>query len=227
MTISRGLISRISESRQRFLILLCLILGLIVLVPIVRRFVAMRIFIDMFLTAIFISMVSTVSSKKGHVIVGLLLAIVMVALLWLQYLYPAKWIAAICMITGILFTAVVITSVLEFMFKSVEVNREIIYAAILVYLLAALMWAFAYTLLELIDPASFSIDAGRLEGYVLFFQYYSFVTITTLGYGDIAPVTEVAKAFSVLEAVVGQLYLVVVVAWLVGMYVSSQSKQQP
>ena len=56
------------------------------------------------------------------------------------------------------------------------------------------------------------------------FQYYSFVTITTLGYGDITPVTEVAKTFSPLEAVVGQLYLVVVVAWLVGMHVSKRSK---
>jgi hypothetical protein len=45
-----------------------------------------------------------------------------------------------------------------------------------------------------------------------------------LGYGDISPVTEVARAFSVLEAVFGQLYLVVVVAWLVGMNVSSKSK---
>ena len=51
-----------------------------------------------------------------------------------------------------------------------------------------------------------------------------FVTITTLGYGDITPGTEVAKMFSVLEAVVGQLYLVIVVAWLVGMHVSKKSK---
>ena len=62
------------------------------------------------------------------------------------------------------------------------------------------------------------------KSYLLVFQYYSFVTITTLGYGDITPVTEVAKAFSVLEAIVGQLYLVVVVAWLVGMHVSSKSR---
>ena len=56
------------------------------------------------------------------------------------------------------------------------------------------------------------------------FQYYSFVTITTLGYGDIAPITDVAKAFFVQEALIGQLYLVVAVAWLVGMHVSSKSK---
>jgi hypothetical protein len=83
------------------------------------------------------------------------------------------------------------------------------------YLLAALMWAFVYTFLELIDPASFNIDMSRSQDYLLVFQYFSFVTLTTLGYGDITPVTEVAKAITVLEAVVGQLYLVVAVAWLV------------
>jgi len=206
------------------LILLCLILGLLLLVPILQRFVAMRIFLDIFLSAIFISMVCTVGSKKGHVIAALVLAIVMVTLLWLSHFYSSKGIAAICMITGMLFIAVVITSILAFMFKSAAVNSEIIYAAILLYLLAALMWAFGYTFLELIDPTSFNIDLNRLESYVLLFQYYSFVTITTLGYGDVTPVSEVAKAFSVLEAVVGQLYLVVVVAWLVGMYVSQRSK---
>ena len=90
------------------------------------------------------------------------------------------------------------------MFQSEEINREIIYAAILLYLLAALMWAFVYTFLELVDPASFNIDLGQPQGYLLVFQYFSFVTITTLGYGDITPVTEVAKAITVLEAVIGQ-----------------------
>ena len=87
------------------------------------------------------------------------------------------------------------------------------------------MWAFVYTFLELVDPASFNIDLSQpQDGYLLVFQYFSFVTITTLGYGDITPVTEVAKAITVLEAVAGQLYLVVAVAWLVGMHVSSKSK---
>jgi voltage-gated potassium channel Kch len=86
------------------------------------------------------------------------------------------------------------------------------------------MWAFIYTFLELVDPASFNIDLSRPEGYLLVFQYFSFVTITTLGYGDVTPVTEVAKAFAVLEAVVGQLYLVIIVAWLVGTYKSNKNR---
>lgn len=223
---SPGLTSpkKLMGSKERFLILLCLIMGLLILQPILGRFVAARFFINIFLTAIGISMVHTISSKKRHAIVGVFLAIVMLASLWIQYVHPDKTIAAIGMLAGILFTAVVIAGILDFIFKSEKVSREIIYAAILLYLLAALGWAYLYTFLELVDPASFNIDISRADVNLAAFKYYSFVTITTLGYGDIVPVTEVAKAFAVLEAVVGQLYLVVAVAWLVGMHVSKKAK---
>jgi hypothetical protein len=223
---SPGLISpqKLLHSKERFLILLCLILGLLVLVPILNRFVAAHIFQDIFLTAIAASMLYTIGHKRRYVIAGVLFAIAMLTSLWLQYFFQNKGIAAFAMIAGILFISVVIASILGFMFKFEGVNRELIYTAILLYLLAALLWAFPYTFLELIDPASFNIELDQPQSYLLVFQYYSFVTITTLGYGDITPVTEVAKAFSVLEAIVGQLYLVVVVAWLVGMHVSSRSR---
>jgi len=216
-------LTSLMRSKERFFIIICLILGLLLLVPILNRFVAVHIFLDIFLTAIVISMLYTISLKKQYVITGVVFAIVMLVLLWLQYFFQNKGIAAISMIAGVLFISVVIASILGSMFKFEMVNREIIYQAILLYLLAALLWAFLFTFLELVDPASFNIDLDQPQSYLLVFQYYSFVTITTLGYGDITPVTEVAKAFSVLEAVVGQLYLVVVVAWLVGMHVSKRS----
>lgn len=217
-------IDRLRQSNQRFLILLCLILGLLVFVPILQRFVAVRFFVDIFITAIFISMVYTFSYRKVHVVVGVFLAVVMLASRWLQYLDPNKWILPIGMLAGVIFIAMVIAVIIGLIIKSEEVCREIIYAAILMYLLAALMWAFIYTFLELVDPASFNIELNRSDGYLPVFQYYSFVTITTLGYGDITPSSDVAKAFSVLEAVIGQLYLVVAVAWLVGMHVSKRSR---
>ena len=210
--------------QERFPILISLIMGLFVLVPILNQFIAVRIVLDLFLTAIAISMVYAISSKKRHVVVGLFLAIVLLASVWFQYFHQDKTVAAIGMIAGVFFIAVIIRSLLGFMFKSEEVTKEVIYAAILLYLLAALMWAFAYTFIELLDPASFNIAYRPGRGNLLVFQYYSFVTITTLGYGDITPGTEVAKTFSALEAVVGQLYLVIVVAWLVGMRVAKKSK---
>jgi hypothetical protein len=207
------------RSEERLFILLCLIGGLLVLEPILSRFIVARIFLHIFLTAIFIFMLYIISGKKHHIIFNVLPAIVMLISIWLQYVYPNKGILAIGMIAGVLFTGLVIANFLAIMFQSDEVTREVIFAALLSYLLAALMWAFLYTFLKLVDPASFNIDLSQPEGYLSVFQYYSFVTITTLGYGDITPMTGVAKSFSALEAVVGQLYVVVVIAWLVGNYV--------
>ena len=76
-----------------------------------------------------------------------------------------------------------------------------------------------YSFLELIDQASFNTELTRPGDLFLTFGYFSLVTITNLGYGDIAPLTELARAIANLEAIIGQLYLVVALAWLVGMYV--------
>jgi hypothetical protein len=122
-------IDRLRQSNQRFLILLCLILGLLVFVPILQRFVAIRIFIDIFISAIFISMVYTFSYKKVHVIAGVFLAILMLASLWLQYLDPNKWILPVGMLAGVIFIAMVIASIISLIIKSEEICREIIYAA--------------------------------------------------------------------------------------------------
>ncbi len=81
-------------------------------------------------------------------------------------------------------------------------------------------WAFVFSVLECIHPGSFSIGEGQIGVGLLLFIYYSFVTITTLGYGDITPLTAPANSISLLEAVIGQIYLVVLVARLVGMHIA-------
>jgi len=198
-----------------------LIMGMLVLGSILEQFVTIRILIDVFLTAIVLSMLSIVTHKKRLRQIGRLLVIVMLISLWLKYFYNYDVFAATSMMVGVLFTGVVTAHTLVFIIKSEAVTREVIYAAMLVYLMVAQLWALVYTFLDLIDPASFILPQGQSD--FLLFEYYSFVTLTTLGFGDITPLTKTARAFSALEAVVGQLYLVVVVAWLVGMYVSKMS----
>jgi hypothetical protein len=198
-------------------------MALLVFGPILEQFVAIRILIDVFLTAIILSMLYVVTYKKRLVQIGRLLAMVMLLSLWLKYFFNYEVFAATSMMIGALFTVIVTAHTLAFIIKSETVTREVIYAAMLVYLLVAQIWALVYTFLDLIDPASFSLPQGQSD--FLLFEYYSFVTLTTLGYGDITPLTKVAKSFSVLEAVIGQLYLVVVVAWFVGMHVSRKSNK--
>ena len=213
-----------THRRHRFFILLCLILGLHILVPVINRFVVARILIDTFMTAIVVSLAYTISNKKAHLVAGAFFGLLLLASLWLPAASENTWLLASGMIAGVVCFAVGIASLLDFIRKSKEVRLEVIYAAILLYLLAVFMWAFVYTFLELVDPGSFNIEPTRPHDLLLTFEYFSLVTITTLGYGDIAPITQVARALSTLEAIVGQLYLVVAVAWLVGMYVSKKTK---
>jgi len=112
-------------------------------------------------------------------------------------------------------------------FRQIAVGNDIspnrIVGAVCVYLLLGVMWSIAYTVLEFLQPDSFK---GLTElvspAWKLDWIYFSFVTITTLGYGDITPLTQTARSLTVTEAIVGQFYIAVLVAGLVSAYISSK-----
>jgi hypothetical protein len=101
-----------------------------------------------------------------------------------------------------------------------DINANRIVGAICVYLLLGVIWAMTYTLVDLIAPGSFD---QRWDSEWL---YFSFVTMTTLGYGDILPVSATARGLAYMQAVVGQFYIAVLVAGLVGAYVSNKSSDE-
>ena len=97
------------------------------------------------------------------------------------------------------------------------VEAEVLYGAIACYLLISYIWAFLYQILYLLEPGAFSYGAS--ETLTFFdFLYYSFITMTTLGYGDLTPVSDHAKSLAVIEAIVGVFYTALVIARLVGLY---------
>jgi hypothetical protein len=118
-----------------------------------------------------------------------------------------------------------------------RVSHETIRGAICIYLLIGIAWAAAYSLAELAHPHSFtrpvvaaedpvpgreepsSAAPDRMEGPAHFF-YFSFVTLSTLGYGDITPISPPARFLAWLEAVAGQLFIAVTIARLVALQTS-------
>lgn len=86
--------------------------------------------------------------------------------------------------------------------------------AVSIYLLLGLIWARLYQMVELASPGAFRVPAGETPNSASL-AYFSFVTLATLGYGDIAPVNIVARDLAVLEAIMGQLYLVILISRLV------------
>jgi hypothetical protein len=108
-------------------------------------------------------------------------------------------------------------------YRSGPVTHYRIQGAVAVLLLLGLVWASAYELLHLIHPDAFSGAVGNAPG-ALTWIYYSFVTLTTMGYGDITPVHPIARSLAISEAVSGQLYIAVTLARLMAMHVGTGDK---
>ena len=104
---------------------------------------------------------------------------------------------------------------------TISVNR--IVGAVAVYLMFGVLWSVAYTLVELTWPGSFrGFDPGVGTHWASEWLYFSFVTMTTLGYGDVAPVSAIARMLAYMQAILGQLYIAILVAGLVGAYIARE-----
>lgn len=118
-----------------------------------------------------------------------------------------------------LFTAVMLARV----FAPGPVTSYRLVGAVVAYLLVGLTWAYGYDLLEVLRPGSLHRAPGTGEGSYPTVLYYSFVTLTTVGYGDVTPVSSAARALSNLESLVGVLFPAV----LIGRLLSKQHAPTP
>jgi hypothetical protein len=109
------------------------------------------------------------------------------------------------------------------LFRQRDVTTNMIFGAVVAYLLAAVGFAYLYEVLELFQPGAFSgvPDGASPQALGDALLYFSLVTLTTVGYGDILPVSGLARPLAVLEGVFGTLYLAVMIARLVGLHIAA------
>ncbi|MFC1580192.1 potassium channel family protein [Thermodesulfobacteriota bacterium] len=206
---------------RRFLFLLISILLTLVLGPVLEPFPGMRILLSVFWSLVLISSVFAISQKKHAILVAVLLALPFFAEEWTTLFVQSVPVIVIGKLSGALFFAFVIMHILRFIYGQREVRGEVLIAAAVVYLMIAVMWSYFYAVLEMVHPGAFNLPDAAGGVMQNRFVYFSLVTITTLGYGDITPNSGFAASLSMVEAVVGQLYMTVQVAWLVGIHVAS------
>ncbi len=124
---------------------------------------------------------------------------------------------------GLFFFAYVVFEVVRNISTSSDVSSDTIRGAICAYLLMGLAWASAYELVALIQPGAIDIGTGAEITHAQNYTYYSFVVLTTLGFGDITPVSGLARSLTWIEAVTGQLFIATIIARLVGLRMVRQS----
>lgn len=209
----------------RFLFLLISLILWFILSPFLESLMGLSTLVDLFVTFVLLSGVFAVIQRKGVFIFSLSFAIFTVLLRWSLHLLNISSLEPVNHILSILFMGFIVGIILSYLFTEKEITSDVIMGAICGYFMIGFLWNNVYALLEVLEPNSFQFSQASTAGAPNFI-YYSFVTLTTLGYGDITPVSNPAQSLSLLEAVMGQLYLAILVARLVGIHIAqSHSKE--
>ena len=179
------------------------------------------IIVSLLLSLVLLSAILAVASRGRTLTVALLLAIPAVAGRWLNHFQPHFLPPAIFLVAGIGLVAFVVVNLLGFVLRAPSVDVEVLCASISAYLMLGLIWTMAYWLVASVTPTAFAFNTATgtkesMEGFNAF--YFSFVTLSTVGYGDITPVSKVARMLAATEAMTGLLYVAVLIARLVGLY---------
>ena len=170
------------------------------------------------LTLVMASGLLVIQARRGTLMLAMLLVVPAVVARWINYSRPDLVPAAVHLAFGMLFLALVAVQFLRFILRAPRVTAQVLEAGISTYLVFGLLWALAYMTVGHLNPDAFAFTApgNSMNGFNAL--YYSFVTLTTMGYGDILPVSRVARMLAIMEATTGVLYMSVLIARLVGMY---------
>lgn len=139
----------------------------------------------------------------------------------LHTIFAHEWALYVNLAVALLFYLFTTMLAFEALFTGEEIDLNMIMGSICVYLLVGICWSIFYFFESIINPGAFNgIDVEIGKSRFTDLLYYSYVTLSTLGYGDITPVTPIARTLSFLEALFGQFYIAILVASFVGMHIS-------
>jgi hypothetical protein len=222
--------------KHRFSVLLVGLAVLLIVLPVLRSlFPAPETGLLGKLTAVFflfilLSALFAVSRTRATVIIstGLLSGCIIADVIHAVFASPQAVVAGDAL--TVLFLGWCTALIVSRIFNVQTVNFDIIAASLCAYLLMALAWGVLYTLIERMHPGSFvyaaNPGADLISGHILK-VYFSFVILSTLGLGDILPMTNNVRLLVGSEAVMGQIYLAVLVARLVGMHITHSKAPDP
>jgi voltage-gated potassium channel len=225
-------LNRLDE--RKHLVLLLTLVATIVVQPLARGLPVGLIVYGVLRTLVVLTVFFVIFQRRRERLVSLVIGLPVTASTWVHYTLPGRFETALGVVDlGFLvaFLGFAVVVILRGILDRKMVRADDVIGAICGYLLAGMVWGSLYLLVELLLPGSFSVQqeiAGRLADWdsrQSLFDYYSFMTLTTVGYGDITPLRPPATSLTWIEAVFGQFYIAVIVAQLVGLKLAQALEQ--
>jgi voltage-gated potassium channel len=211
------------ENVSRHLVLLIALLAIFIAAPFVSPYYYGPTILNVIGAAMLLSATYAVSRRRSFVIFGVGFSIFSIATTFWLAASPGHWLIIISHGSLMILITFFAVAILSYVLGSAQVTWDKIYGAICAYLLFGYAWAFAYSVVVEMEPTAFASVTSPMPhdivGRVMHLRYFSFVTLATLGYGDIVPLTPAARTLALLEAIVGQFYLVALVGRLVGLHI--------
>jgi hypothetical protein len=221
--------------RQKYRVLLLTMVLLLVAQPLTHDLYGGRLLFNLLWTMVFLAAFQLIFTQRSLRLMALVLGLPSLVGLWTRIALPG--LPDYTLVTGFhlvsaAFLGFTTVTIIRAIFREEQVTPDSIYGAFCGYLLNGLAFGHLYCFLATMSPESFHGWAGfRVEiqdearrHFLL--TYFSFITLTTTGYGDIQPASDLARGLAVAEAILGQFYIAVLIAELIGKKVSQTLADQ-
>ncbi|HYY27107.1 MAG TPA: ion channel [Chthoniobacterales bacterium] len=206
---------------------LCVLILNILVSPFVDQFPGGFFVETALLTLVFLSALLAIGGRLRTLVGAVLVAPALVGE-WLSYWRPDLPFSAVIFGSGLLFIGFVVVEFLRFIVRAPQVDFGVLCAGIATYLMLGLLWSFAYILVDRLVPNSFVFTIGPVSSRSMNdfnALYFSFTTLSTVGYGDIIPLSGAARMLAMVEAVFGMFYVTLLIARLVSLYSSKGPRE--
>jgi len=229
MTMTKGVTERFKEfwwGERGLTALLAFLFCSYFLAPLLNSVLG-SILIGVFFTLLLVSGVANISTHLLPRLGAGLIAASAIILHWLQDIYPSPLLTGGKALFSLLYFLLLTGIVLHRSFRDGPVTADRVRGAIAAYILLAITWSYLYELIELVNPGAFTLPPSFRPGEDdphFDLTYFSFITLTTLGYGDITPLHPTARMFVIMEALMGQLYPATLLARLVSLELAGKDE---
>ncbi len=210
--------------------LLAALILLFIVTPIVEDVPHGQFIEVLLLTIVLVSATFAIGVRGQSRWIGGVLVMVALGARWLQHFFPRFVPLWVFHAAALFFLVFVIFHLLRFVLGASRVNTDVLCTALAVYLLLGLLWALNYRFLAGLAPEAFAFSVGpeparTMTAFNAF--YFSFVVLSTVGFGDITPVSNAARMLAITEAVTGTFYMTVLIARLVSIYAPHREAASP